>query len=92
MAMLLACLHVPVDAYLAYLAIFLVSSIAAVLPLSVGGLGAREITFLYGLQLLQIDPVQGVVASAGFFVISVFSSLIGAYFLKGFPIKRPSAD
>ncbi|MDB5842138.1 MAG: hypothetical protein JWQ23_4090 [Herminiimonas sp.] len=91
MGMLLAYLRVPIDAYLAYLAVFLISSIAAVLPLSFGGLGAREVTFLYGLQLLQLDPMPGVVASAGFFLITVVSSLVGVLFLKGFPIKPPPA-
>lgn len=85
MAMLLAYLQVPVKLYLAYLSVFLASSVAAALPLSVGGLGAREVTFLYGLQLLQFDPAPGVVASSGFFLVTLVSSLPGALLLKRFP-------
>jgi hypothetical protein len=59
MATLFAYLNVPLHQQPAYLAVFLLSSIAAVLPLSVGGLGAREITFLYGLQFLKLDPAPG---------------------------------
>ena len=76
--------------FLAYLAVFLVSSVAAVLPLSVGGLGAREITFFYGLRLLSLEPTQGIVASSGFFLITLLSSLIGALFI-GHAFPPPSA-
>ena len=85
LVMLLACLQVPAKLHLAYLSIFLASSIAAALPLTLGGLGAREVTFLYGLQLLHFDPAPGVVASSGFFLVTVLSSLPGALLLKRFP-------
>jgi uncharacterized membrane protein YbhN (UPF0104 family) len=88
MALLLYCLQVPVAHYLHYLAVFLASSLAAALPLSFGGLGARELTFLYGLQLLRLEPTQGVLASSGFFLVSVLSSLVGALFLKRFTLAR----
>lgn len=78
MTALLACLPLPSSDYPAILFIFLVSSVAATLPISIGGLGAREVVFLYGLQLLRLDPVYGVVAASGFFVITVVSSLLGA--------------
>lgn len=81
MGMLLAYLDVPPQHYMAYLSVFLLSSVAAVLPLSLGGLGAREATFLYGLRLLELDPAPGVVAASGFFVLTVVSSLAGALFL-----------
>lgn len=84
MALLLACLQVAPAHFLAYLAIFLVSSVASVLPLSFGGLGAREVTFFYGLNLLQLDATQGVLAASGFFLITLASSLPGALFLTGF--------
>lgn len=83
-ALLLLYLQVQTAHFLAYLAVFLVSSVAAVLPLSFGGLGAREITFFYGLNLLSLDPTQGVVASSGFFLITLASSLVGALFVGSF--------
>lgn len=87
MAMLLAYLGAPGGSYLAYLAIFLVSSIAAVLPFSVGGLGVREATFLLGVQMFHLDPAYGVLASSCFFLITVLSSMIGSLFLGHFPLR-----
>jgi uncharacterized membrane protein YbhN (UPF0104 family) len=92
MAMLLSYLDVTADHYPAYLTVFLVSSLAAILPLSFGGLGAREVTFFYGMNMFQLDPTQGVVASSGFFLITAASSLVGALFLGQFSLKSPVAS
>ena len=70
--------HVPVYDYLF---LFLLSSVVAVLPLTVGGVGAREFTFLYGLNLLGYDPAGGVAFSVLFFAVTVLSSAIGILFL-----------
>jgi uncharacterized membrane protein YbhN (UPF0104 family) len=91
MAALLAYLHAPAAHYVAYLAVFLVSSVAAVLPLSFGGLGAREVTFLYGLGLLQLDPIQGVLAASGFFLVTLVSSLAGIVFMRDFSLAPAPA-
>ncbi|HYD63076.1 MAG TPA: lysylphosphatidylglycerol synthase transmembrane domain-containing protein [Noviherbaspirillum sp.] len=90
MAALLACLHVPLLHYLQYLWVFLVSSVAAALPVSVGGLGVREVTFLYCIRMLHLEPTMGVVASSVFALITVLSSLAGALFLKRFPLGNPN--
>jgi len=84
MTLLLLTLQVQPVELVPYLAVFLLSSIAAVLPLSVGGLGVRELTFLYGMKMLALDPVPGVLASSGFFMITLASSLIGVVFLRRF--------
>jgi hypothetical protein len=60
-----------------YLAIFLISSVATILPLTIGGAGAREVTFFYALQHLGLDTNTGVALSLIFFVISAISSLAG---------------
>ena len=65
-----------------YLAIFLVSTVAVVLPITVGGAGAREITFFYMLSHLGLDPDSGVALSLIFFAISALSALLGM-FLQG---------
>ena len=65
-----------------YLAIFLVSTVAVVLPITVGGAGAREITFFYLLRHLGLDPNSGVALSLIFFAISAVSALTGM-FLQG---------
>jgi uncharacterized membrane protein YbhN (UPF0104 family) len=68
-----------------YLAIFLISSVVAVLPFTVGGVGARELTFLYLLQLINSDATVGVALSLMFFIITAISSFIGII-----PALKPS--
>lgn len=87
MAMLLVYLGAPPGHYIAYCSIFLVSSIAAVLPLSIGGLGVREATFLFGVNMVHLDPTYGVIASSCFFLVTVFSSMIGSLFLGRFSLR-----
>jgi uncharacterized membrane protein YbhN (UPF0104 family) len=60
-----------------YLAIFLISSVATILPLTIGGAGAREVTFFYALNHLGLDTSTGVALSLIFFVVSAISSLVG---------------
>lgn len=64
------------------LVIFLISSIVAVLPLTVGGIGARELTFIYLLQFLGKEPTIGVATSVIFFLITAISSFIGVLFIN----------
>ena len=64
---------------LPYLLMFLASSIAAVLPLTVGGLGARELTFLYGARLFALSVPVAVSISVLFYVITAAVSLVGAF-------------
>jgi len=81
MAAIIAGLGVPLGQYPHYLAVFLASSVAAVLPITIGGLGLRELTFLYGLRLLGLGSEVGVLAAIAFFLITAGSSLIGAALL-----------
>lgn len=67
--------------HLAYLVIFLVSSVVAVLPISVGGVGVRELTFLYGSQLMNVDMNVAVGISFLFYMITAVVSLAGIYFV-----------
>ena len=46
--------------WLSYSVLFLVSSVVAMLPLTIGGTGARELTFLYGAGLLGVDSEKAV--------------------------------
>ncbi len=63
-----------------FLTLFLISSVMAVLPISVGGVGVRELTFLYGLTLIGLDASGGVAFSMLFFLITAISSFIGVFF------------
>jgi hypothetical protein len=77
--LLLAALRVGSD-QMVYLFIFLVSSLVAVLPLTIGGMGAREITFYYFAGLLHLETNTSVMVSLLFFLISLASSVPGFFF------------
>lgn len=64
----------------AYLFLFLISSIVAALPITIGGVGSREITFLFGAKLLHLDINLSVALSLIFYVITLVVSLGGIYF------------
>nr|WP_262912754.1 lysylphosphatidylglycerol synthase transmembrane domain-containing protein [Membranihabitans marinus] len=66
--------------YLIYLLIFLISSIVSVLPITIGGIGAREVTFFYGAQWLQIEEHLAISVSMVFFLITALVSFIGVYY------------
>jgi uncharacterized membrane protein YbhN (UPF0104 family) len=63
--------------------IFYISSLSTLLPLSVGGLGAREIIFLFGAKYLGFPQEVSVSISLIFYVISALISLFGVYFVFG---------
>ncbi len=73
---ILAALSINVD-LLAYLFIFLISSIVSVLPLTIGGIGSREVTFFYGATLLALDENTSISISMVFFLITALVSLFG---------------
>ena len=66
--------------YPAYMFIFLISSIVSVLPISIGGVGLREVTFLFGASYLLLNEQISVSISFVFFSIQALVSLIGVYF------------
>ena len=69
--------------------LFFISSIISVIPISIGGIGLRELTFLYGSNLIGINPVPLIMAGFLFFIINILSSSIGGIFiLKEFDIIK----
>ncbi len=60
-----------------YLFVFLVSSIVSVIPLTIGGIGSREVTFLYGAQWLGLDASTSIGISFTFFLVTALISLLG---------------
>ena len=60
-----------------YLLVFLISSIVAVIPLTIGGIGSRELTFLYGAQWLALDYKTAIAMSLLFFFITASVSITG---------------
>jgi len=67
------------DNLLAYQAVFLLSSIVAVLPLTIGGVGARELVVVYAHSYAGIQETEAVAFSLLFFLISAAVSLSGAW-------------
>lgn len=76
---ILLALNIKMD-QTAYLVIFLVSSIVAVVPLTIGGIGSREVTFFYGAKLLGLDQNVSVGVSILFFLITALVSLTGLWY------------
>lgn len=66
--------------WLEYSILFLISSVVAMLPLTIGGTGARELTFLWGAGVLNIDPEKSVAIAFLFYLISTAVSFAGIAF------------
>ena len=73
---ILKALHIEAHT-IAYLFIFLISSIVSVVPLTLGGIGSREVTFFYGALWLGLDENTSVSISMIFFLITAIVSLLG---------------
>ncbi len=72
----------------AYMFIFLISSIVSVIPLTIGGIGSRELTFLYGADFLGLQEDTSVAISLVFFLITAFVSLFGLVY----HFKKPELE
>ena len=76
-----------------YIFLFLISSIVATLPITIGGVGSREITFLYGSQILGLDASTSIAMSLMFYLITAIVSLSGLYFsITGLESKLVKAE
>ena len=74
--LILKALGISIDT-MSYLLIFLISSIVSVVPLTIGGIGSREVTFFYGAALLNLNETVSISISMLFFLITAFISLFG---------------
>jgi uncharacterized membrane protein YbhN (UPF0104 family) len=64
-----------------YLLAFLISAIAAVVPVTIGGAGARELVFQKSADYFHIDAGLGIYISISFYLISLLVALSGIYYL-----------
>lgn len=64
-----------------YLFMFLASSLVAIFPFTVGGLGAREVVFLYGAEIFNLDPHLAVLISLLYYFVAALMSIAGSYFI-----------
>jgi len=63
--------------FLHVLAITPLALLAAMVPVSIGGWGVREATFLYGLGLVGVSAQDAVLTSVTFGLVSILTSLPG---------------
>jgi uncharacterized membrane protein YbhN (UPF0104 family) len=75
-----------------YLFIFGISSIAANLPISIGGIGIREFIFAAGAQFFGLIPEQAVLLSMSFYFISFLVSLPGIIWVFHSPFQSPEVS
>ncbi len=72
----------------AYLWIFMISSIVATLPIAIGGVGSREVAFLFGAGMLKLDANLSISLSLLFYFITLLVSLSGAVFVFRAPLEE----
>jgi len=85
--LIMASLNIPFH-QTEYIFLFLVSSVVAVLPLTIGGLGAREIIFLEGSKYFGLIKENSVVISILFYLITLFTSAWGLTYVFKNPLKE----
>ena len=73
---------------IAYLLVFLVSSIVAVIPVTIGGIGSRELVFYYGAEWMTLQQDVAVSVSIIFFTITALVSLMGIYYHFKKPVLK----
>ena len=76
------------DSVMEYLLVFLISSIVAVLPITIGGIGSRELVFFYGAQWLGLNEGTSIGISMTFFLITALVSLSGLMY----HFKKPQLE
>lgn len=75
-------------AFVGYLCLFLLSSIAAAVPFTIGGAGARELAFLFGAPFFGLDQALAITLSLLFYLLTVLVSLAGGYYT----FRHPQAE
>ena len=70
-----------------YVFLFLLSSIVAILPFTIGGLGAREVVFLWGSQQFNLDTHHSIYISILFYLITLLISLVGIKWVYEKPLQ-----
>jgi glycosyltransferase 2 family protein len=81
-------LKIPLDLFDDYLLVFFVSSLATILPITLGGVGIREFVFIKAAEIGEIDQGNAVALSVLFFGITVVSSLVGS--IVKLDVQRPT--
>ncbi len=85
--LLMAALATPVSAT-ACIFLFLVSSAVSVLPITIGGLGIRELVFLKGAAYFGLTAETAVLISFLFYLLTLFTSAWGGIFIFKSPLNE----
>lgn len=76
---------------LEYVVLFMLSCVLAMLPVSIGGIGVRELALLHGSSWLGLVPQQGVALAISFSLINLSIPLVGAVvYLRTHPSPTPT--
>jgi glycosyltransferase 2 family protein len=71
-----------------FIFLFLLSSIVAIFPFTIGGLGAREVVFLWGGEQFMLDTHQSIYISILFYLVTVVASLAGIRWVYKDPVQE----
>jgi uncharacterized membrane protein YbhN (UPF0104 family) len=82
-----------------YLLSFLISALATIIPISVGGAGIRETVFTQLTKVFPMDNTLAVFLPGSFYIISLLVALLGIYYVirpsrleEGLPKGEPVAE
>jgi uncharacterized membrane protein YbhN (UPF0104 family) len=84
---LLQSMHVGANLYV-YILLFLISSVVAIIPFTIGGLGARELLFLWGSRFFLLNDETSVAVSLLFYITTLLVSMVGATWLFRDPLPE----
>jgi uncharacterized membrane protein YbhN (UPF0104 family) len=70
-----------------FILLFLLSSIVAILPFTIGGLGAREVVFLWGSNQFALDTHQSIYISVLFYLVTLVVSFAGIKWVYKNPLR-----
>jgi hypothetical protein len=69
------------DLFIEYWFVYLISGLVFILPITIGGVGAREIVFIYGADILSIDISIAIALSLVIYSMRILVSLGGLKFM-----------
>lgn len=75
-----------------YMVVFFISSLASILPITVGGVGIRELVFLTAARYTAIEPNKAVAFSLIFFALNAVSALAGAFVTVNLQKPQPKSE
>lgn len=79
---LLHFLQPPQNTYVEYAVLFFAGALAAALPISIGGIGIRELAMTTGALYLHVSSTIAIAASLLFYLITAFSAIAGWWLQK----------